>query len=140
MNTLNTTINLIFNSGLLAWLFYFGFAIGKPFIESKIKHAKTTQEQALWELALQLAITAVNSRIGKNISGQEKFAQAVAEVQSYLTAKGLHIDTKQIQAAVQSAYEMSMLTPTVNPNEKIDVKQEVVPAGTAKAIDPKEVA
>lgn len=44
MNTLNTTINLIFNSGLLAWLFYFGFAIGKPFVESKIKHAKTTQE------------------------------------------------------------------------------------------------
>ena len=140
MKMLNDIINWIIQSGLLAWLFYFGFAVGKPFIESKIKHAKTTQEQALWELALQLAITAVNSRIGKNISGQEKFAQAVAEVQSYLTAKGLHIDTKQIQAAVQSAYEMSMLTPTVNPNEKPDNKQVVAPAGTVKAIDPKEVA
>ncbi|HJA23273.1 MAG TPA: hypothetical protein H9958_03495 [Candidatus Limosilactobacillus intestinavium] len=144
MKTLNDIINWIIQSGLLVWLFYFGFAIGKPFIESKIKHAKTTQEQALWELALQLAMTAVNSRVGKNISGQEKFAQAVAEVQSYLTAKGLHIETKQIQAAVQSAYEMSMLTPTVNPNEKESeksgVKQEVVPAGTVKAIDPKEVA
>ena len=90
-------------------------------------------------------MTAVNSRVGKNISGQEKFAQAVAEVQSYLTAKGLHIETKQIQAAVQSAYEMSMLTPTVNSNEseskKADTEQEVVvPAGTVKAIDPKEVA
>ena len=145
MKTLNDIINWIIQSGLLAWLFYFGFAVGKPFIESKIKHAKTTQEQALWELALQLAMTAVNSRVGKNISGQEKFAQAVAEVQSYLTAKGLHIDTKQIQAAVQSAYEMSMLTPTVNPNEseskKANTEQEVVvPAGTVKAIDPKEVA
>lgn len=145
MKTLNDIINWIIQSGLLAWLFYFGFAVGKPFIESKIKHAKTTQEQALWELALQLAMTAVNSRVGKNISGQEKFAQAVAEVQSYLTAKGLHIDTKQIQAAVQSAYEMSMLTPTVNSNEseskKADTEQEVVvPAGTVKAIDPKEVA
>lgn len=140
MKMLNDIINWIIQSGLLAWLFYFGFAVGKPFIESKIKHAKTTQEQALWELALQLAMTAVNSRVGKNISGQEKFAQAVAEVQSYLTAKGLHIDTKQIQAAVQSAYEMSMLTPTVNPNEKPDNKQVVAPAGTVKAIDPKEVA
>ncbi|WP_283577940.1 phage holin, LLH family [Limosilactobacillus reuteri] len=145
MKTLNDIINWIIQSGLLVWLFYFGFAVGKPFIESKIKHAKTTQEQALWELALQLAMIAVNSRVGKNISGQEKFAQAVAEVQSYLTAKGLHIDTKQIQAAVQSAYEMSMLTPTVNPNEseskKANTEQEVVvPAGTVKAIDPKEVA
>ena len=135
MKILNDIINWIIQSGLLVWLFYFGFAIGKPFVESKIKHAKTTQEQALWELALQLAMTAVNSRIGKNISGQEKFAQAVAEVQSYLTAKGLHIDTKQIQAAVQSAYELSELTPSVDPN-----KEEQVEDGTAKAIDPKEVA
>lgn len=128
MKTINDIINWILQSGLLVWLFYFGFAVGKPFIESKIKHAKTTQEQALWELALQLAMTAVNSRVGKNISGQEKFAQAVAEVQSYLTAKGLHIDTKQIQAAVQSAYELSTLTPTVNPNED--------KSDTAKKIDP----
>ena len=128
MKTLNDIINWIIQSGLLVWLFYFGFAVGKPFIESKIKHAKTTQEQALWELALQLAMTAVNSRVGKNISGQEKFAQAVAEVQSYLTAKGLHIETKQIQAAVQSAYEMSMLTPTVNPNEdKSDTTKKTDP-------------
>ena len=130
MKTLNDIINWILQSGLLVWLFYFGFSVGKPFIESKIKHAKTTQEQALWELALQLAMTAVNSRVGKNISGQEKFAQAVAEVQSYLTAKGLHIDTKQIQAAVQSAYELSALTPTVDPNKSNDDKQQV------KKVDP----
>lgn len=145
MNTVNDIINWIWKTGLIYWLFYFGFAVGKPFVESKIKHAKTTQEQALWELVLQLAMTAVNSRVGKSITGQEKFSQAVAEVQSYLTAKGLHVDLKQIQAAVQSAYEMSMLTPTVNSNEseskKADTEQEVVvPAGTVKAIDPKEVA
>jgi len=123
MKTLNDIINWIIQSGLLVWLFYFGFAVGKPFIESKIKHAKTTQEQALWELALQLAMTAVNSRVGKNISGQEKFTQAVAEVQSYLTAKGLHIDTKQIQSAVQSAYEKSPLTPNVDISKE-SVKQK----------------
>ena len=144
MKTLNDIINWIIQSGLLVWLFYFGFAVGKPFIESKIKHAKTTQEQALWELVLQLAMTAVNSRVGKNISGQEKFAQAVAEVQSYLTAKGLHIETKQIQAAVQSAYEKSPLTSTTNQEEKADKlgqkEPDLVPDGNAKAIDPKEVA
>lgn len=128
MNTVNDIINWIWKTGLIYWLFYFGFAIGKPFVESKIKHAKTTQEQALWELVLQLAMTAVNSRVGKSITGQEKFSQAVAEVQSYLTAKGLHVDLKQIQAAVQSAYEMSMLTPTVNPNED--------KSDTAKKVDP----
>lgn len=128
MNTVNDIINWIWKTGLIYWLFYFGFAVGKPFVESKIKHAKTTQEQALWELVLQLAMTAVNSRVGKSITGQEKFSQAVAEVQSYLTAKGLHVDLKQIQAAVQSAYEMSMLTPTVNPNED--------KSDTAKKVDP----
>lgn len=147
MKTLNDIINWILQSGLLVWAFYFGFAVGKPFIESKIKHAKTTQEQSLWELALQLAMTAVNSRVGKNIHGQEKFAEAVAEVQSYLTSKGLHIDTKQIQAAVQSAYEMSMLTPTVNPNEdksdttkKVDPVLEAIKTAPNRANNPAEVA
>ena len=140
MKTLNDIINWIINSGFLALLIYIAVAFGKPWVDSKIKHAKTAQEKEAWTLLEQVAMTAVNARVGKNISGQEKFAQAVAEVQSYLTAKGLHIDTKQIQAAVQSAYEMSMLTPTVNPNEKPDDKQVVAPAGTVKAIDPKEVA
>ena len=128
MKTLNDIINWIINSGFLALLIYIAVAFGKPFVESKIKHAKTTQEQALWELVLQLAMTAVNSRVGKSITGQEKFSQAVAEVQSYLTAKGLHVDLKQIQAAVQSAYEMSMLTPTVDPNEdKSDNTKKIDP-------------
>lgn len=128
MNTLNTTINLIFNSGLLAWLFYFGFAIGKPFVESKIKHAKTTQEQALWELVLQLAMTAVNSLVGKDMTGQAKFVEAVTQVQAYLENKGLNVDMKQVQSAVQSAYELSTLTPSVDPNEdKSDNTKKIDP-------------
>lgn len=128
MNTVNDIINWIWKTGLIYWLFYFGFAIGKPFIESKIKHAKTAQQKELWTLLQQVSMTVVNSLVGKDMTGQEKFAQAVAEVQSYLTAKGLHIDTKQIQTAVQSAYEMSMLTPTVNPNEdKSDTTKKVDP-------------
>lgn len=128
MNTLNTTINLIFNSGLLAWLFYFGFVVGKPFIESKIKHAKTAQQKELWTLLQQVSMTVVNSLVGKDMTGQAKFVEAVTQVQAYLANKGLHVDMKQVQSAVQAAYELSYLTPTVNPNEE--------KSATVKKIDP----
>lgn len=128
MKTLNDVINWIIQSGLLVWLFYFGFAVGKPFIESKIKHAKTTQEQALWELVLQLAMTAVNSLVGKDMTGQAKFVEAVTQVQAYLENKGLNVDMKQVQSAVQSAYELSTLTPSVDPNEdKSDNTKKIDP-------------
>ena len=140
MKTLNDIINWIINSGFLALLIYIAVAFGKPFIDSKIKHAKTAQQKELWTLLQQVSMTVVNSLIGKDMTGQAKFVEAVTQVQAYLENKGLNVDMKQVQSAVQSAYEMSMLTPTVNPNKKIDVKQEVVPAGTVKAIDPKEVA
>lgn len=128
MNTLNTTINLIFNSGLLAWLFYFGFAVGKPFIESKIKHAKTAQQKELWTLLQQVSMTVVNSLVGKDMTGQAKFVEAVTQVQAYLANKGLNVDMKQVQAAVQSAYELSTLTPSVDPNEdKSDNTKKIDP-------------
>ena len=140
MKTLNDIINWIINSGFLALLIYIAVAFGKPFIDSKIKHAKTAQQKELWTLLQQVSMTVVNSLVSKDMTGQAKFVEAVTQVQAYLENKGLNVDMKQVQSTVQSAYEMSMLTPTVNPNEKIDVKQEVVPAGTVKAIDPKEVA
>lgn len=140
MKIANDVISWIINSGFLALLIYIAVAFGKPWVDSKIKHAKTAQEKEAWTLLEQVAMTAVNARVGKPMTGQEKFIDASTTVQAYLENKGINIDMKQVQAAVQSAYEMSMLTPTVNPNEKIDVKQEVVPAGTVKAIDPKEVA
>ena len=61
-------------------------------------------------------------------------------VQTTRPYEGHFYDKTSVEAAVQSAYEMSMLTPTINPNEKPDDKQVVAPAGTVKAIDPKEVA
>ena len=145
MKTLNDIINWIINSGFLALLIYIAVAFGRPFVESKIKHAKTAQQKELWTLLQQVSMTVVNSLVGKDMTGQAKFVEAVTQVQAYLANKGLNVDMKQVQAAVQSAYEMSMLTPTVNSNEseskKADTEQEVVvPAGTVKAIDPKEVA
>ena len=145
MKTLNDIINWIINSGFLALLIYIAVTFGKPFVESKIKHAKTAQEKEAWTLLEQVSMTVVNSLVGKDMTGQAKFVEAVTQVQAYLENKGLNVDMKQVQSAVQSAYEMSMLTPTVNPNEseskKANTEQEVVvPAGTVKAIDPKEVA
>ena len=145
MKALNDIINWIINSGFLALLIYIAVAFGKPFVDSKIKHAKTAQEKEAWTLLQQVSMTVVNSLVGKDMTGQAKFAEAVTQVQAYLENKGLNVDMKQVQSAVQSAYELSTLTPTVNPNEseskKANTEQEVVvPAGTVKAIDPKEVA
>ena len=114
MKTLNDIINWIIQSGLLVWLFYFGFSVGKPFIDSKIKHAKTAQQKELWTLLQQVSMTVVNSLIGKDMTGQAKFVEAVTQVQAYLANKGLHVDMKQVQAAVQAAYELSTLTPNTN--------------------------
>lgn len=137
MKTLNDIIKWIIQSGLLAWLFYFGFAVGKPFIESKIKNAKTAQQKEMWTLLQQVSMTVVNSLVGKDMTGQAKFVEAVTQVQAYLANKGLHVDMKQVQAAVQAAYELSTLTPTIDPTTN---EEEQVEDGTAKAIDPKEVA
>ncbi|MCI6367773.1 MAG: phage holin family protein [Limosilactobacillus reuteri] len=144
MKALNDIINWIIQSGLLVWLFYFGFSVGKPFIDSKIKHAKTAQEKEAWTLLEQVAMTAVNARVGKHQTGQEKFINASTAVQGYLAEKGIDIDMKQVEAAVQSAYEKSPLTSTTNQEEKADKlgqkEPDLVPDGNAKAIDPKEVA
>lgn len=128
MKTANDIVNWIIQSGLLVWLFYFGFAVGKPFIESKIKHAKTAQQKELWTLLQQVSMTVVNSLVGKDMTGQAKFAEAVTQVQTYLENKGLKVDMKQVQSAVQSAYELSALTPPVDPNED--------KSDNAKKIDP----
>ena len=142
MKILNDIINWIINSGFLALLIYIAVAFGKPFVDSKIKHAKTAQQKELWTLLQQVSMTVVNSLIGKDMTGQAKFVEAVTQVQAYLENKGLNVDMKQVQAAVQSAYELSTLTPTVDPNAKLATTQvtetnsATIPAGQATATDP----
>lgn len=118
---------------------------GKNLLHSKVQHAKTTQSKELWNFIEQVANTAVNSLVSKNITGDAKFAQATAIVQDALAKQGFtNVDVKAIESAVQSAYEKSPLTPTANPEEKTDKSGQkekvIVPDGKAKAIDPKEVA
>lgn len=128
MKTANDIVDWIIQSGLLVWLFYFGFSVGKPFIDSKIKHAKTAQQKELWTLLEQVSMTVVNSLVGKDMTGQAKFVEAVTQVQACLENKGINVDMKQVQAAVQSAYELSTLTPSVDPNEdKSDNTKKIDP-------------
>lgn len=125
MKTLNDIINWIINSGFLALLIYIAVAFGKPWVDSKIKHAKTAQEKEAWTLLEQVAMTAVNARVGKHQTGQEKFVDASTAVQGYLAEKGIDIDMKQVEAAVQSAYEKSPLTPTTDPKKHDPVLEAI---------------
>lgn len=138
MKALNDIINWIINSGFLALLIYIAVAFGKPWVDSKIKHAKTAQEKEAWTLLQQVSMTVVNSLVGKDMTGQAKFAEAVTQVQAYLENKGLNVDMKQVQSAVQSAYELSALTPTVDPTSQQaqPTKTATIPAGQATATDP----
>lgn len=89
--------------------------VGKNLLHSKVQHAKTVQSKELWSFIEQVANTAVNSLVSKDITGDAKFAQATAIVQDALAKQGFtNVDVKSIESAVQSAYEKSPLTSTSN--------------------------
>ena len=145
MKLLTDVGNWLISSGALTALFIFAWKYLKPVMEAKKLHAKTAQERELLSLAESLADTAVNSLAGNNVmSGHDKFKTATSFVGSTLADKGFNVDQATVEHAVQSAYEMSPLTPTTNPEEKTDKSGQketvLVPDGKAKAIDPKEVA
>ena len=114
----------------------------KNLIHSKVLHAKTSQSKELWGFIEQVANTAVSSLVGKNLTGDAKFAQATAIVQDALAKQGFtNVDVKSIESAVQSAYEKSPLTPSTISVTNPDVlgqNTSIFVPGTAKAIDPKE--
>lgn len=144
MKVANDIIEWLIQSGAIVWLFYFGFVIAKPWVGSKIEHAKTVQQREAWTLLEQVAMTTVSSLVSSSKPGPQKFAEASDQVQSYMADHGVHIDMKTVQSAVQAAYEQSPLTPTTEPTKKPDElgqkESDLVPDGKAKAIDPKEVA
>lgn len=144
MKVANDIIEWLIQSGAIVWLFYFGFVIAKPWVDSKIEHAKTVQQREAWTLLEQVTMTTVSSLVSSSKPGPQKFAEASDQVQSYMADHGVHIDMKTVQLAVQAAYEQSSLTPTTEPTKKPDElgqkEPDLVPDGKAKAIDPKEVA
>ena len=110
------------------------------FIHAKVIHAKTETSRAAWSCAAQLADNAVASLVGKDMAGHEKFRQATDIVQQALKQQGIkNIDLNAIETLVQSAYEKSTLTPTVDPTSQQEAqptKTVTIPAGQAPAIDP----
>lgn len=134
MKTLNDIVNWGFQSGLLVWAFYFAIAIAKPWVDGKIKHAKTAQQREAWTLLEQAAMTNVNALVSANMPGHQKFDEACMQVAKYLSDHGIQVNMATIQAAVQSAYELSMLTPTVSPDkrsaQKVDDVNNTQPVGT----------
>lgn len=111
--------NWLISSGALTALFIFAWKYLKPVMEAKKLHAKTLQERELLSLAESLADTAVNSLAGNTVmTGHDKFKTATSFVGSTLADKGFNVDQATVEHAVQSAYEKSDLTPTVNPNTK----------------------
>lgn len=112
MKVANDIIEWLIQSGAIVWLFYFGFVIAKPWVGSKIDHAKTVRQREAWTLLEQVAMTAVNSLVSSSKPGPQKFAEASDQVQSYMADHGVHIDMKTVQSVVQAAYEQSPLTST----------------------------
>lgn len=110
MKAANDIFTWLFQSGAIVWLFYFAIMIAKPWVDGKIKHAKTAQQREAWTLLEQVAMTTVNSLVSSNKSGTQKFLEASDLVQSYLSDHGIKVDMKTVQAAVQAAYEKSPLT------------------------------
>ena len=122
MKTANDIFKWLFQSGAIIWLFYFAIAVVKPFVDGKIKHAKTAQQREIWTLLEQVAMTTVNSLVSADKPGKQKFDEASTQVASYLSDHGIKMDMSTIQSAVQAAYEKSPLT---TPAYESTVKQTV---------------
>ena len=110
MKAANDIFTWLFQAGAIVWLFYFAITIAKPWVDGKIKHAKTVQQREAWTLLEQVAMTTVNSLVSSNKSGTQKFLEASDLVQSYLSDHGINVAMKTVQAAVQAAHEKSPLT------------------------------
>ncbi|MCM1237499.1 MAG: phage holin, LLH family [Ruminococcus flavefaciens] len=116
---INDIVYWLISSGALSGLFIFAWKYLKPVLETKKSHAKTEQEKALLSLVEQLADSAVTSLVSNNnITGSDKFKAATQTVSSTLADKGFDVSRTTVEHAVQSAYEKSDLTPSVDPNKK----------------------
>lgn len=119
VKTINDFFSWGINSGFFVAIVWFTWAYVKPIMLEKQKHAKTVQERELLALINQLADNAVNSLVSNNeATGHDKFKQATSLVGGALADKGFDVKRETVEQAVQSAYEKSDLTPTVDPNAK----------------------
>ena len=139
MSTIINAIPTYILTAVISAAFYFALKQSQVFIHAKVIHAKTETSRAAWSCAAQLADDAVASLVDKDMAGHEKFCQATDIVQQTLQKQGIkNIDLNAIETLVQSAYEKSTLTPTVDPTSQQvqPTKSVTIPAGQAPAIDP----
>src|SRR5699024_9733392 len=119
MKMINDIVYWFISSGTATVLFIFAWKYIKPVMEAKKLHAKTLQERELIGLVEALADNAVNSLVSNDaLTGHDKFKVATTAVNSTLADKGFNVSQATVEHAVQSAYEKSDLTPTVNPEDK----------------------
>lgn len=89
----------------------YAFKYLENLIHAKALHAKTAQSKELWSFIEQVADTAVSSLVNTQMSGNDKFNQAITIVQDVLAKRGFtNVDVKSIESAVQAAYEKLDLT------------------------------
>ena len=139
MSTIINAIPTYILTAVISAAFYFALKQSQVFIHAKVIHAKTETSRAAWSCAAQLADNAVASLVDKDMAGHEKFRRATDIVQQALQKQGINnIDLNAIETLVQSAYEKSALTPTVDPTSQQTqpTKTVTIPAGQAPAIDP----
>ena len=139
MSTIINAIPTYILTAVISAVFYFALKQSQTFIHAKVIHAKTEASRAAWSCAAQLADNAVASLVSKDMAGHEKFRQATDIVQQALEKQGIkNIDLNAIETLVQSAYEKSALTSTVDPAspQTQPTKTATIPAGQAPAIDP----
>ncbi len=114
MSTIINAIPTYILTAVISAVFYFALKQSQTFIHAKVIHAKTEASRVAWSCAAQLADEAVASLVGKSMTGHEKFRRATNIVQQALKQQGIkNIDLNAIETLVQSAYEKSMLTPTM---------------------------
>lgn len=119
MKMINDIVYWFISSGAATVLFVFAWKYLKPVLEAKKLHAKTLQEKELLNLVESLADNVVNGLASNSaMTGHDKFKTATSLVGGTLVEKGFDVDQTMVEHAVQSAYEKSDLTPTVNPNAK----------------------
>ena len=73
MTTIINAIPKYVITAVLSTAIFYAMKYAHNLIHSKVQHAKTTQSKELWSFIEQVANTAVNSLVSKNITGDAKF-------------------------------------------------------------------
>ena len=103
-------------TAVISTAIFYAFKYAESLIHAKVLHAKTAQSKEMWGFIEQVAMTAVNSLVSADMTGQDKFNKAAGLVKTALVNQGFkNVDIKAIDAAVQAAYEKSDLTDSNDP-------------------------